>query len=177
MSRVGKNPITIPKGVKVDLSQLKLCVSGSLGSLFLEISPSINIVQRDESIWVKTNNISKKSHALWGTLRAKIENMIIGVSKGFTKELEISGVGYRAHVDNNNLVLQIGFSHDVRINIPEGITVKTPKPTSIVIFGASKHIVGQFAANIRIWRKPEPYKGKGICYKNEYIQRKEGKKK
>ena len=177
MSRVGKNPVNVPNNVSVKISQLEIIASGKFGEISLNITKNMKITQENNQIWVDRSNLSKKNYALWGTTRANIENMITGVSKGFTKELEISGVGYRAHIEKNQLILQLGFSHEVRVNIPKEIQVTTKKPNAITIFGPDKTLIGQFAANIRNFKKPEPYKGKGIRYKNEYILRKEGKKK
>lgn len=177
MSRVGKNPVEVPSGVEVAIQGSLVSAKGKLGSLDFQATDDVEITQEDSKIWVKPVNESKKARAMWGTARSRIQNMMHGVSEGFTKELEINGVGYRAAVQGNSLNLQLGFSHDVSYPIPEGITIKCEKPTSISISGADKQQVGQVAAEIRGYRPPEPYKGKGVKYADEVILRKEGKKK
>lgn len=177
MSRVGKNPVEVPSGVEVAIQGSLVSAKGKLGSLDFQATDDVEITQEDSKIWVKPVNESKKARAMWGTARSRIQNMMHGVSEGFTKELEINGVGYRAAVQGNALNLQLGFSHDVSYPIPEGITIKCEKPTSISISGADKQQVGQVAAEIRGYRPPEPYKGKGVKYADEVILRKEGKKK
>ena len=177
MSRVGKNPVTLPQGVSVDLAGGLATVKGKLGSLKLPISDTVEVKVDGDKVWVKPMTESKQSRMSWGATRANLRNMVEGVSKGFTKNLEINGTGYRAAVQGKNLQLNLGYSHDVSYPIPEGITVKCDKPTSISITGVDKQVVGQVAAEIRGYRKPEPYKGKGIKYATETILRKEGKKK
>jgi len=177
MSRVGKNPVEVPSGVEIAIQGALVSAKGKLGSLEFEATDDVEITQEDGKVWVKPVNDSKKARAMWGTARARIQNMVVGVSQGFTKELEINGVGYRAAVQGKALNLQLGFSHDVAYPIPEGISVKCEKPTSITITGADKQKVGQVAAEIRAYRPPEPYKGKGVKYADEVILRKEGKKK
>lgn len=177
MSRVGKNPVEVPSGVEVAIKGGLVSAKGKLGSLDFEASDDVVISQEDGKIWVKPANDGKRARAMWGTVRSRIQNMVIGVSEGFTKNLEINGVGYRAAVQGQSLNLQLGFSHDVAYPIPEGITVKCEKPTSIAVSGADKQKVGQVAAEIRSYRPPEPYKGKGVKYADEVILRKEGKKK
>ncbi|MBL8709436.1 MAG: 50S ribosomal protein L6 [Rhodospirillaceae bacterium] len=177
MSRVGKNPVTLPQGVSVDLAGGLATVKGKLGSLKLPISETVEVKVDGDKVWVKPMTESKQSRMSWGATRANLRNMVEGVSKGFTKVLEINGTGYRAAVQGKNLQLNLGYSHDVSYPIPEGITVKCDKPTSISITGVDKQVVGQVAAEIRGYRKPEPYKGKGIKYATETILRKEGKKK
>jgi|TARA_R110002033_G_scaffold171148_1_gene216299 large subunit ribosomal protein L6 len=177
MSRVGKNPVAVPNGVSINLTEAVFSAKGKLGELSLNLTSDVTVTQEENQIWVKPNNDSKRARALWGTTRANIANLVVGVSEGFTRKLEISGVGYRAQVQGNKLVLQLGFSHDVEMDIPSGISVVAEKPTLIAISGADKQLVGQFAANARGWRGPEPYKGKGVRYEGEYILRKEGKKK
>ncbi|MDP2698510.1 50S ribosomal protein L6 [Thalassospira sp.] len=177
MSRIGKNPVDVPNGVTINLTEDKISAKGKLGELVLSLTSDVAVTQEENQIWVKPQNDSKRARALWGTTRANIANLVAGVSEGFTKKLEITGVGYRAQVQGSKLVLQLGFSHDVEMDIPQGLTVVAEKPTLIAISGADKQLVGQFAANARSWRGPEPYKGKGVRYEGEYIVRKEGKKK
>ncbi|KZB56065.1 50S ribosomal protein L6 [Thalassospira lucentensis] len=177
MSRVGKNPVVVPNGVTITLTEEQISAKGKLGELRLPLTSDVTVSQDDNQITVKPANDSKRARALWGTTRANIANLVTGVSDGFTKKLEITGVGYRAQVQGNKLVLQLGFSHDVEMEIPAGLNVVAEKPTLIAISGADKQLVGQFAANARGWRGPEPYKGKGVRYEGEYILRKEGKKK
>jgi len=177
MSRVGKNPVEVPSGVEIAIKGALVSAKGKLGSLEFKATDDVEITQEDGKVWVKPVNDSKKARAMWGTARARIQNMVIGVSEGFKKDLEINGVGYRAAVQGQALNLQLGFSHDVAYPIPEGISVKCEKPTSISISGADKQKVGQVAAEIRSYRPPEPYKGKGVKYADEVILRKEGKKK
>ena len=177
MSRVGKNPVAVPNGVTITLTEEQISAKGKLGELRLPLTSDVTVSQDDNQITVKPANDTKRARALWGTTRANIANLVTGVSDGFTKKLEITGVGYRAQVQGNKLVLQLGFSHDVEMEIPAGLNVVAEKPTLIAISGADKQLVGQFAANARSWRGPEPYKGKGVRYEGEYILRKEGKKK
>ena len=177
MSRVGKNPVSIPQGVTVDVAGGVATVKGKLGTLKLPITKEVDVSVKDGKVWVKPINESTQSRVLWGTTRANLRNMVEGVSKGYTRALEISGVGYRAAVQGKNLQLQMGYSHDVLFPIPEGITIKCEKPTAVLISGFDKQKVGQVAAEIRSVRPPEPYKGKGIKYDTETILRKEGKKK
>jgi len=177
MSRVGKNPVEVPSGVEIAIKGVLVSAKGKLGSLEFKATNDVEITQEDGKVWVKPVNDSKKARAMWGTARARIQNMVIGVSEGFKKDLEINGVGYRAAVQGQALNLQLGFSHDVAYPIPEGISVKCEKPTAISISGADKQKVGQVAAEIRSYRPPEPYKGKGVKYADEVILRKEGKKK
>jgi large subunit ribosomal protein L6 len=177
MSRVGKNPVAIPQGVTVDVAGGIATVKGKLGTLKLPITREVEISVKDDKVWVKPLGEEQQSRIMWGTTRANLRNMVEGVSKGYSKNLEISGVGYRAAVQGKNLQLQMGYSHDVSYPIPEGITIKCEKPTSIQISGFDRHKVGQVAAEIRAVRPPEPYKGKGIKYGTEIILRKEGKKK
>ena len=177
MSRVGKNPVEVPSGVTITLTEEQISAKGKLGELNLSLTSDVTVTQDDNQIWVKPNNDSKRARALWGTTRANIANLVSGVSEGFTKKLEITGVGYRAQVQGAKLVLQLGFSHDVEMEIPQGLNVVAEKPTLIAISGADKQLVGQFAANARGWRGPEPYKGKGVRYADEFVRRKEAKKK
>ena len=177
MSRVGKNPVTIPQGVTVDVAGGVATVKGKLGTLKLPITKEVEVSVKDGKVWVKPLQEDTQSRVLWGTTRANLRNMVEGVSKGYSKALEINGVGYRAAVQGKNLQLQMGYSHDVLYPIPEGITIKCEKPTAVLISGYDKQKVGQVAAEIRAVRPPEPYKGKGIKYDSEHILRKEGKKK
>ena len=177
MSRVGKNPVTIPQGVTVDVASGVATVKGKLGTLKLPITKEVDVSVQDGKVWVKPVQENTQSRVLWGTTRANLRNMVEGVSKGYSKALEINGVGYRAAVQGKNLQLQMGYSHDVLYPIPEGITIKCEKPTAVLISGYDKQKVGQVAAEIRAVRPPEPYKGKGIKYDTETILRKEGTKK
>ena len=177
MSRVGKNPVDVPLGVTVDLGTEKISVKGKLGALSIAASHLVDVKQEEGKLWVTPKNEGKHARMMWGTMRANLRNMVEGVNKGFTKNLEIEGVGFRVAVQGKNLMLQLGFSHDVNYPIPEGITVKCDKPTQIAITGFDRQRVGQVAAELRAMKKPEPYKGKGIRYSDERILRKEGKKK
>jgi large subunit ribosomal protein L6 len=178
MSRVGKNPVEVPQGVTVDVAGGAATVKGKLGTLKLPISTSeVEVKFEDGKVWVKPLNESKQARMSWGATRANLRNMVEGVSKGYVRNLEITGTGYRAAVQGKNLQLQMGYSHDVSFPIPEGIQIKCEKPTAISISGFDKQKVGQIAAEIRAVRPPEPYKGKGIKYEGEKILRKEGKKK
>jgi len=177
MSRVGKYPVSIPDGVTVTQDGNKLTAKGKRGELSFLTSDDIETIIADNEVTVKPRAESKKARAMWGTTRSLIANMVIGVSEGFSKTLEIEGVGYKAQAQGKKLVLSLGFSHDVNFPVPEGIEIKTPQPTQIEISGADRQKVGQVAAEIRAYRPPEPYKGKGVRYAGEYILRKEGKKK
>jgi large subunit ribosomal protein L6 len=177
MSRVGKNPVTIPSGVTVTLNGRLLVVKGKLGELKLNTSDEVLTSVEDGKVWVKAKSETKRGRAHWGTTRALINNMVRGVSQGYKKTLEINGVGLKAQAQGKKLNLSLGFSHDVNFPVPDGVEVKTPTPTSIEISGADRQRVGQVAANIRSFKGPEPYKGKGIKYADETILRKEGKKK
>ena len=177
MSRIGKVPVPVPTGVTANIEGKVLSVKGPKGTLTLTMRDEISYTLGDGSIAVKPANESKQARAFWGMQRTLVENLVTGVTEGYTKVLEITGVGYRANAQGRNLKLQLGFSHDVDFPVPEGIEVKTPDNTTVEITGIDKQKVGQVAAEIRRWRKPEPYKGKGIRYRGEYIFRKEGKKK
>ncbi len=177
MSRVGKYPVSIPQGVDIAIAGSELTAKGKLGVLKYKLPEEVEVTHDDGKVTVKPVGNSKTARSLWGTTRANIRNLVQGVSQGFTRNLEITGVGYRAAVAGKTLTLQLGYSHDVVFPIPEGITVKCEKPTSIAISGFDKQVVGQVAAVIRSYRPPEPYKGKGIRYSDETILRKEGKKK
>jgi large subunit ribosomal protein L6 len=177
MSRIGKHPVAIPDGVEVQLSGRTLTTKGRLGSASLAVGNEVTAAIVDRTITVTPNSTSKQSRAMWGTTRALISNMVTGVSQGFAVGLEINGVGYRAAVQGGTLNLQLGYSHDVPFPIPRDVTITCERPTLITIRGADRQRVGQVAAEIRAWRRPEPYKGKGIKYATETVRRKEGKKK
>lgn len=177
MSRVGQKPINVPSEVNLEIAGSTVKVSGKNGALSYEVSPEVTLERKENELHVTPKDKSKKARMLWGTTRNRLSNMVEGVHNGFTVNLEINGVGYRAAMKGADLSLQLGFSHDVTYPIPEGIKVACAKPTSISITGADKQLVGQVAAEIRNYRRPEPFKGKGIKYENETIFRKEGKKK
>lgn len=177
MSRIGKKPIALPSGVSAAIADGELTVKGPKGQLALNLLNDINYEIADGEISVQPANDSKQARAFWGMQRTLVSNLVVGVSEGFTKVLEINGVGFRASVQGSKLKLQLGFSHDVEYPIPDGITIKTPDQTTVEISGTDRQQVGQVAAEIRRWRRPEPYKGKGIKYRGEFIFRKEGKKK
>ena len=177
MSRIGKKPVPIPSGVEVTLSGQSVSAKGPKGTRSFTATDDVTITREDNAVSVKPRGLSKRARQQWGMSRTQIENLITGVTTGFKKELEITGVGYRAVVQGNTLKLNLGYSHEVNFDVPAGITVTTPKPTEVVVEGIDQQAVGEVAANIRKWRAPEPYKGKGIKYKDEYIFRKEGKKK
>ncbi len=177
MSRIGKKPIDLPSGVSASVSGQTVEVKGPKGTLSFKATDDVTIEVADNVISVTPRGTSKRARQQWGMSRTQIQNCVTGVSEGFKKELEISGVGYRAQMQGNALKLQLGYSHDVIFDVPEGVTVTAPKQTVVIVEGIDNQLVGQVAANIREWRKPEPYKGKGIKYKDEYIFRKEGKKK
>jgi large subunit ribosomal protein L6 len=177
MSRIGKVPVAIPTGVTAEIANGVLSVKGPKGTLTLTLRDEISYTVEDGRILVKPANDTKSARAFWGMQRTLVDNLVRGVTDGYTKTLLITGVGYRANAQGKNLKLQLGYSHDVDFAIPEGIEIKTPDNTTIEISGIDKQKVGQVAAEIRRWRKPEPYKGKGIKYRGEYIFRKEGKKK
>jgi large subunit ribosomal protein L6 len=177
MSRIGKKPVPVPSGVTATIEGGQLSVKGPKGTLTLPLRDEISYTVEGDGILVKPANDTKAARAFWGMQRTLVQNLVTGVTEGFTKTLEITGVGYRANAQGKNLKLQLGYSHDVDFPVPEGITIATPDQTTINITGIDKQKVGQVAAEIRRWRKPEPYKGKGIKYRGEYIFRKEGKKK
>ncbi len=177
MSRIGKKPVTIPSGVTAAIQDGTLSVKGPKGTLTLGLVDDISYEVQEGHISVLPANDTKRARSFWGMQRTLVSNLVEGVTEGYTKVLEISGVGFRAQAQGRKLKLQLGFSHDVDIEVPEGIEVKTPDQTTVEISGIDKQMVGQFAAEIRRWRKPEPYKGKGIKYRGEYVFRKEGKKK
>ena len=178
MSRVANNPINIPSGVEVSLNGQMIDVKGTKGTLSFGIHSDVEVKKEDNTLTFAPRNLNDGgTTALAGTTRAVVNNMVTGVSSGFEKKLELVGVGYRAQVQGNKLNLTLGFSHPVEFNVPEGITIETPSQTEILVKGVDKQKVGQIAANIRAYRPPEPYKGKGVKYANEHIVRKEAKKK
>lgn len=177
MSRIGKKPIAIPAGVTAAINDGELTVKGPKGQLAMSLSDEIRYEIEGSEILVNPANDSKRARAFWGMQRTLVSNLVTGVTDGFTRVLEIQGVGFRGSVQGQVLKLQLGFSHDVNIDIPEGIAIKMPDATTVEISGIDSQRVGQIAAEIRRWRKPEPYKGKGIRYRGEYVFRKEGKKK
>ena len=177
MSRIGKRPVALPQGVSATTEGQILSVKGPKGALSLTMRDEIRYDISEDGISVQPANATKEARAFWGMQRTLVQNLVTGVSEGFTKVLEITGVGYRAAAQGKNLRLQLGYSHDVNVDVPEGIEIKTPDNTTVEVSGIDRQKVGQVAAEIRRWRKPEPYKGKGIKYRGEYIFRKEGKKK
>ena len=177
MSRIGKRPIELPSGVEANVSGQTVSVKGPKGQRQFTATDDVTLAVEDGSVTITPRGTSKRARQQWGMSRTQILNCVLGVTDGFKKELEINGVGYRAQAQGNKLTLNLGLSHDVIFPVPDGVTVTTPKNTEIIIEGIDQQLVGQVAANIREWRKPEPYKGKGIKYKDEYIFRKEGKKK
>jgi len=177
MSRIGKRPVALPAGVTATTEGQILSVKGPKGTLTLQMRDEISYDISEDGISVQPANATKQARAFWGMQRTLVQNLVTGVTDGFTKVLEITGVGYRANAQGKNLKLQLGYSHDVNVAVPDGLEVKTPDQTTVEISGIDRQKVGQLAAEIRRWRKPEPYKGKGIKYRGEYIFRKEGKKK
>ncbi len=177
MSRIGKKPVELPSGVTATVSGQTVEVKGPKGVRSFTATDDIDVTMADNAISVLPRGKSKRARQQWGMSRTQVANCVTGVSDGFKKELEINGVGYRAQMQGNVLKLALGLSHDVNFEVPAGVTITAPKPTEIIVEGIDQQVVGEVAANIRKWRKPEPYKGKGIKYKDEYIFRKEGKKK
>ena len=177
MSRIGKNPVELPDGVSVVVSGRKVTAKGKLGELSAVFTDDVEIVEADSVVTVKPRGNSIMARKMWGTSRSVISNLVVGVSEGYKRNLVINGVGYRAQVQGNDLIMQLGFSHEVRYPIPQGIKINCPDQTHITVEGIDKQWVGQTAAEIRAYRPPEPYKGKGVKYEDEYILRKEGKKK
>ncbi len=177
MSRIGKKPVTVPAGVTASIADGKLSMKGPKGTLSIDLANEVTYAIEDGNVVVLPANETKRARSFWGMQRTLVANLVTGVTEGFSKTLQLTGVGYRAAAQGKTLKLQLGYSHDVNMEVPEGITVATPDPTTVNISGNDKQAVGQFAAEIRRWRKPEPYKGKGIKYAGEYIFRKEGKKK
>jgi large subunit ribosomal protein L6 len=177
MSRIGKKPVELPSGVSASVSGQTIEIKGPKDTQSFTATDDVTLAVEDNIVKVTPRGSSKRARQQWGMSRTVIANMVTGVTQGFKKELEINGVGYRAQMQGNVLKLSLGLSHEVNFEVPAGITVTAPKPTQIIVEGTSSQLVGQVAANIREWRKPEPYKGKGIKYVDEYIFRKEGKKK
>jgi large subunit ribosomal protein L6 len=177
MSRIAKYPVPVPKGVEFNLSSGQISIKGPLGTIARAADPNVEVKKDGEQIVFMALGNSNHANAMSGTMRALVANMVTGVTKGFERKLEITGVGYRAAMQGKNLQLALGYSHEVLYAVPEGIAIATPKPTEILVTGIDKQKVGQVAAEIRAFRPPEPYKGKGVKYQGEYIFRKEGKKK
>jgi large subunit ribosomal protein L6 len=177
MSRIGKKPISVPKGVTATVDGQTVRMKGPKGELSFAVHEDIDVKVENGEVKVDPRVKTQRARSMWGLSRSMVQNLATGVTTGFERKLEIEGVGYRASVQGKNLVLALGYSHDVNYAIPQGITITTPKPTEILITGSSKQQVGQVAAEIRQWRPPEPYKGKGVRYSGEFIFRKEGKKK
>lgn len=177
MSRVAKNPVAIPKGVEVRLSGSDISVKGNLGQLSMDVHPSVEIQQGDSVLTFAAKDGAQTSRALAGTLRTLVNNMVVGVSQGFEKKLQLVGVGYRAQAQGKKLNLTLGFSHPVEYAMPDGVTVETPSQTEVVLRAADRQLLGQVASEIRGFRPPEPYKGKGVRYADEFVRRKEAKKK
>ena len=177
MSRIGKRPVELPSGVSASVSGQTLEVKGPKGTRSFTATDDVTLAVADNAVTVTPRGTSKRARQQWGMSRTMVANLVQGVTPGFKRELEIQGVGYRAQMQGKTLKLNLGYSHEVNFEVPEGVTVACPKQTEIVIEGTDQQLVGQVAANIREWRAPEPYKGKGIRYKGEYIFRKEGKKK
>ena len=177
MSRIGKRPVELPSGVTATLSGQTVEVKGPKGARSFTATDDVTLAVEDNVVTITPRGGSKRARQQWGMSRTMVQNLVTGVTDGFKKELEINGVGYRAQMQGNTLKLSLGLSHEVNFDVPQGVTVTCPKQTEIIVEGNDEQLVGQVAANIREWRKPEPYKGKGIKYKDEYIFRKEGKKK
>ena len=177
MSRIGKKPVDLPDGVSATVSGQSIEVKGPKGTRSFKATDDVDLKVEDNVVTVTPRGKSKRARQQWGMSRTMVANLVTGVTEGFKKELEIQGVGYRAQMQGNTLKLNLGLSHDVDYTAPEGVTVTAPKQTEVVVEGIDEQLVGQVAANIRQWRKPEPYKGKGIRYKGEFVFRKEGKKK
>ena len=177
MSRIGKKPVALPKGVTAEIKGQTIEVKGPKGARTFTATDDVTLSVEEGSVKVTPRGTSKRARQQWGMTRSMVENLTVGVSEGFKKELEIQGVGYRAQMQGKTLKLSLGYSHDVNFETPEGVTISAPKQTEIVVEGIDQQLVGQVAANIREWRRPEPYKGKGIRYKGEQVFRKEGKKK
>ena len=177
MSRIGKKPVTIPQGVEVTLNGQNVAAKGPKGELAVVLSDNVTVAQGDDGVTVAPADKSQTARSFWGLSRSLVENIVVGVSDGFSRKLELQGVGYRAQVQGTTLKLSLGFSHDIDYPVPEGIKIECPSQTEIIVSGIDKQKVGQVAAEIRSYRSPEPYKGKGVRYEGEYVFRKEGKKK
>ena len=177
MSRIGNNPVDIPSGVQVELNGQNIAMKGAKGKLEMAVNEAVSVTQEGSQLIFEPRNGGKSARALWGTMRVLVDNMAVGVSRGFEKKLQLNGVGYRAKVSGKTINLTLGFSHPVAYVLPEGIKAETPSQTEIVISGIDKQLVGQVAAEVRAFRPPEPYKGKGVRYVGEQVRRKETKKK
>ena len=177
MSRIGKKPVALMSGVSASISGQTIEVKGPKGTRSFTAGDDVTLTIEADAVKVTPRGMSKRARQQWGMSRSMIANLVTGVSTGFKKEMEIQGVGYRAAMNGSNLKLSLGYSHEVNFEVPAGVTVSSPKNTEIIVEGIDQQLVGQVAANIREWRKPEPYKGKGIRYKGEFVFRKEGKKK
>ena len=177
MSRVGKKPVAIPKGVTAKVEGQNVSVKGAKGELHFKCPDEVAVAFANDEVSITPRNETKRAQAMWGMSRAQVNNLVLGVTNGFTRKLEINGVGYKAAVQGKVLQLSLGYSHDVPFAIPDGITITTPRPVEILVSGIDKRQVGQIASEIRAFRPPEPYKGKGVKYSDEFIFRKEGKKK
>ena len=177
MSRIGKKPVTLPSGVTATIDGQTVAVRGPKGTLSFTATDDVTLKSEDGALTVTPRGLSKRARQQWGLSRSMVANLVTGVTAGFRRELDITGVGYRATAQGKTLKMALGYSHDVNFEVPEGVTVSTPKQTEIVVEGIDAQLVGQVAANIREWRPPEPYKGKGIRHRGEFIFRKEGKKK
>lgn len=177
MSRIGKKPVEVPSGVTASVEGQTVTAKGPKGQLAVALVDDVSVAMTDDGIKVDPRDQSKRARSMWGMSRTLVQNIVTGVSDGFEKRLEINGVGYRAQAQGKTLNLALGYSHEVNFEIPEGIEIQTPRPTEVVVTGIDKQKVGQVAAEIRRWRPPEPYKGKGVKYSDEYVFRKEGKKK
>lgn len=177
MSRIGKKPVVVPQGVEVSLNGQNIAAKGPKGELVVTLSELVSVVQGDDGLTLSPVDKTQDALSFWGLSRSLVENIVTGVSEGFSRKLELQGVGYRAQMQGSNLKLSLGFSHDVDFPVPEGISVDCPSQTEIIVSGIDKQKVGQVAAEIRSYRPPEPYKGKGVRYEGEYVFRKEGKKK
>jgi large subunit ribosomal protein L6 len=177
MSRIGKKPVALPNGVSASISGQSIEVKGPKGTRNFTATDDVTLTLEEGAVKVTPRGTSKRARQQWGMARSMVENLVTGVTSGFKKELEIQGVGYRAAMQGTVLKLSLGYSHEVNFEVPQGVTVTAPKQTEIVVEGIDQQLVGQVAANIRDWKRPEPYKGKGIRYKDEFVFRKEGKKK
>jgi large subunit ribosomal protein L6 len=177
MSRVGQLPVQVPDGVDLKIGDGEISAKGKLGELSMAVTDDVQVTREENLLWVKPVNDTKRSRTMWGTTRSLLDNLVVGVSAGFSKKLDITGVGYRAALQGKELVLQLGHSHEIRYPVPEGIKIEVPTQVEVIISGPDRQQVGQVAAEIRGFRKPEPYKGKGVRYSDEFVVRKEGKKK
>ena len=177
MSRIGKEPVEVPSGVDIKIDGLLVTAKGKLGEESFRLTDDVKVSHEDGMLTVSPANKSKGAKTMWGTARSQLQNLVTGVSEGFTYNLEIQGVGYRAAVQGKKLNLQLGFSHDINYPIPEGVSVAVDRNVAIEVKGSNKAVIGQFCSEVRAFRPPEPYKGKGVRYSDEYVMRKEGKKK